>query len=192
MVCNACKITNNLSEVKMAKHNKEYYFEQIRINLDDDKRFTEKLQWIKDMVKHYSEVLGFSEDDIIEKLEENRNYWAANYYQESNQPRLDKDIVIFDNLEQLMKIFPSRNFRCSICGGITTNPYECNSGIKRKDGKICDWKTYGLLKAHDGFRFTIKDKFLENPIIDNIFKPIELESNTIQDLLKNINGVQDV
>lgn len=172
----------------MSKHSKEYYFEQIRKNLDDDKRFKEKLQWIKDMVKHYSEVLGFSEEDIIEKLEERRTYWSANYYQEYNQPKLDDKVVIFDNLEQLQKIFPSGKFRCSICGGITTNPYECNSGIKRKDGKICDWKVYGLLKAHDGFRFTIKDKFLETLRIDDIFKPIELEENTIEELFEKLNG----
>ena len=175
----------------MSKFDKEYYFEQIRKNLDDDKRFSEKLQWIKDMVKHYSEVLGYSEDDIIEKLEEKRRYWSANYYQESNQPKLDKDVVIFENLEQLFKTFPSRKFRCSICGGITSNPYECNSGIKRKDGKICDWKTYGLFKTHDSFRFTIRDKFLENPIIDDIFKPIELETNTIEELMKNLTEVNN-
>ena len=57
-----------------------------------------------------------------------------------------------------------------------------------KDGKICDWKVYGLLKAHDGFRFTIKDKFLETPRIDDIFKPIELEENTIEELFEKLNG----
>lgn len=167
----------------MSKRSKEYYFEQIRKNLNDDKRFSKKLQWIKDRVKHYSDVLGFSEDDIIEKIEEKRTYWSANYYQECNFPNLDK-VVIFENLDQLFKVFPSRKFRCSICGGITTNPYECNSGTKRKDGKICDWKVYGLFKSHDSFRFTIKDKFLENPRIDDIFKPIELETNTIEELLQ--------
>lgn len=158
-----------------------------KFKFDDDKRFLDQLQWIKDMVKHYSETLGFSEDDIIEKLEEKRTYWSANYYQEYNQPRLDKNVVIFDTFDDFMKVFPSHKFRCSICGGITTNPYECNSGVKRKDGKICDWKVWGLLKGHDGFRFTIKDKFLENPRIDDIFKPIELETNTIDELLKKVN-----
>lgn len=172
----------------MAKHTKEYYFEQIRKNLDDDARFSEKLQWIKDMIKHYSDVLGFSEDDIIEKLEEKRTYWSANYYQECNQPRLDENVVIFESLEELMKVFPSHKFRCSICGGITTNPYECNSGKKRKDGKICDWKTYGFLHSHNSFRFTIKNKFLDNPRIDDIFPPIELETNNIQDLLKEVRN----
>lgn len=174
----------------MAKHTKEYYFEQIRKNLNDDKRFAEQLEWIKKMVKHYSEKLGFSEDDIIEKFEEKRTYWAANYYQPCNQPELDDKVVIFKTLEDFKKIFPSHKFRCSICGGITTNPYECNSGIKRKDGKICDWKVYGLFKTHDGFRFAIKDQFLETPRIDDIFKPVELETNTIEELMQRLKEAQ--
>jgi len=173
----------------MAKHNKEYYYEQIRKNLNDDKRFKEQLQWIKDRVKHYSEVLGFSEEDIIEKLEEKRTYWSANYYQESNQPKLDDKVVIFNTIDEFYKAFPSKKFRCSICGGITTDPQTCNSGVARKDGKVCDWKTWGLLSAHKSFRCIIKDKFLEDPVVFNLFPPIELEEKPIEEILSNIRKV---
>ena len=38
----------------------EELMEQIRINLNDDKRFAKKLMWIRDKVEHYSNVFGFS------------------------------------------------------------------------------------------------------------------------------------
>ena len=150
--------------------------EQIRANLNDDKRFAEQLEWIKQMVKNYSVKLKYSELEILTALEKHRNYWAANYYQEANYPDLDK-IDIFENLNELLAKFPSRKFICSCCGGITTNPYECNSGIVRKDGKVCDWKTYGFLRTlGEGYRFTIRDLFLEKPVVDEIFTPIELST----------------
>lgn len=176
----------------MAKHSKEYYFEQIRQNLNNDKRFADKLEWIKKMVKNYSEKLGFSEADIIEKFEEKRTYWSANYYQPCTQPELDDKVVIFDTLEDFKKAFPSGKFRCGICNGITTDPNKCNSGVKLKSGIICDWKTYGLFPSPNVFRFTIKKDFLERPYIYSIFQPIELEQKSIAEILTEIKECENV
>jgi len=148
--------------------------EQIRKNLNDNERFAKKLEWVKEMVKHYSEKLGFSELEILTAFEKRRDYWSANYYQEANFPRLD-GVDVYENFEEVMKRFPSKQFICPRCNGISTNPYECNSGKEMDKNKICDWKSYGLFRTlNGGYRFTIKDSFLEKPFVDNIFKPIEI------------------
>ena len=50
----------------------EELMEQIRINLNDDKRFAKQLMWIRDKVEHYSNVFGFSKVEILEAFENNR------------------------------------------------------------------------------------------------------------------------
>ena len=79
----------------------EELMEQIRINLNDDKRFAKQLMWIRDKVEHYSNVFGFSKVEILEAFEKNRKYWSANYYQESNFPVLDDKVKIFETTEEL-------------------------------------------------------------------------------------------
>jgi hypothetical protein len=79
----------------------EELMEQIRINLNDDKRFAKKLMWIRDKVEHYSSVFGFSKVEILEAFEKKRTYWSANYYQESNFPVLDDKVKIFETTEDL-------------------------------------------------------------------------------------------
>lgn len=147
-----------------------------------ERRKEELIAFLKKMTKDYSEKLGFDELTILRKIESRRDYSAINFYQEANFPTIDDDVLVFETLEDLLKKFPSKQFICPCCKGISTNPYECNSGKKVKlinsKGKkeTCNWKAWGLFKSgkQDGLYFTIKDKFLENPRIDNIFKPIEL------------------
>ena len=137
----------------------------------------EKMEaFIRSMLKNYSEVLGFTELEIIESLEKKRTYWCLNYYQEANMPKLEKDIVIFNTLDEFRKKFPSHKFRCPICGGVSTDPQTCDSGKEMEKGKICDWKSYGLFGTMGkGYGFIIKDDFLEYAVIYDIFRPIELE-----------------
>ena len=67
-----------------------------------------------------------------------------NYYQDCNMPKIEGDnVFVFETVDDFLKSIPSKKFICPCCKGITTNPYECNSEIK-KDNKTCDWKVYGL------------------------------------------------
>lgn len=63
----------------------------------------------------------------------------------------------------------TKKFICPWYKGITTNPYECNSGIK-KDNKACDWKVYGLFDLGHVTVF-VKDKLR----FDKIFTPVDWE-----------------
>lgn len=128
--------------------------------------------------RHYSEKLNINPFEIIKAIEKYRSYSSINYYQEGNFPTLDENITIYESLEDLKnKIDFSKGFRCPACGGISKNPYRCDSGQLINDEKICDWKAYGLLGTMGkGFAFTIKDGFLKNPKIDDIFYPISLET----------------
>ena len=140
----------------------------------DENRANELEAFIRGMLEDYAVVLGFSEDEILEKLEERRDYVAVNYYQPANFPPL-KGIDVFDTAEQLRDKFPSGKFMCPNCGGISTDPSTCNSGLFMANDMPCDWKAWGLLRTFGkGYRFVVKDDFLTRPIVYEIFMPLEL------------------
>ena len=136
-------------------------------------KYCDKFKWIIDRAKHYEDKLGISWEDILDSWEENRNYWYMNYYQEANQPKIDGDKVrVFDTIEDFRKSVGNKGFRCPSCGGITTNPYECNSGMEMSNGEICDWKIYGFFGGLGKEVFVyIKEKIRG----EKIFMPIEWE-----------------
>lgn len=114
--------------------------------------YRKKLDWIIERAKHYAEVSGMDYEKIIDRWEYRRNYSYINYYQDSNQPRLDgKRVLIFENQEHLQKELSCKNFRCPYCEGVSKNPYECDSGKEVKlinsgnEVKKCNWKVYGFL-----------------------------------------------
>lgn len=108
-----------------------------------------KFRWIIDRARHYSEKLNIPFEEILQSWEEDRDFWYMNYYQEANQPMIDSDnVFVFENIEELREKC-GNEFICPCCNGISTDPYECNSGkmIKRGDlEKVCDWKAYGFLQ----------------------------------------------
>ncbi|WP_196602106.1 hypothetical protein [Pectinatus frisingensis] len=109
-------------------------------------QYCNKFKWVIDRAKHYEEKTGISWERILNSWEENRDYWYMNYYQDCNQPLIQGDKVkVFDTVDDAVKSFKDMGFRCPICGGISKNPYECDSGKKMSKNKICDWKVYGLL-----------------------------------------------
>jgi hypothetical protein len=123
---------------------------------------------------HYAHTLGYTQEEVLNALETQRSYSAPNYYQAAKFPRLSKNVQIFNTIEELQLRFKYANFRCPSCNGLSTDPYECNSGLaaKTKSGK-CDWKVYGLFGCLGrGKSFIIKDVFLKKPIIDTIFQPV--------------------
>lgn len=143
-------------------------------------KYCDKFKWIINRAKHYAEKTGLNWEDILDSWEEDCNYWYMNYYQDCNQPLIEGDKVrVFETVDGMLEAIGERKFRCPSCGGISTNPYECNSGIevqkatKRKKAKICDWKVYGLLgDLGNGTYVFCKDKMKG----EKIFTPISWEN----------------
>ena len=135
-----------------------------------DTEYAEKLNWVIDRVLHYAEKLNLSASELLDKWEEKRSYWYMNYYQDCNMPKIEEGkVFVFDTVDNFLKSIPSKKFICPCCKGITKNPYECNSGIK-KDNKPCDWKVYGLFDLGHVTVF-VKDKLQ----FDKIFTPVDWE-----------------
>ena len=140
--------------------------------------------FLRKMLKNYSQVLGFSEEEMLQKLESVRGYSAINYYQECNLPSLE-DVAVFETIKALNERFPSKQFVCPRCGGISINPSTCNSGKEMEKGKVCDWKAWGLFKTMgNGYQFVVRDDFLNNPVVHEIFMPVELKDKEYLDKVK--------
>lgn len=135
--------------------------------------YCDKFKWVIDRAKHYGEKLGLNWEDILDAWEEKRGYWYMNYYQEGNQPEIKGDRVrVFETVEDMLQSIGDKKFRCPMCGGISTNPYECDSGIEMRKGKICDWKVYGLFgDLGKGVFVYCKDKLRG----EHIFMPVAWE-----------------
>lgn len=146
------------------------------------KEATKLVRFINGISLHYSHVLNLTQEEVLNALENNRSngYAFPNYYQSSNFPRIKKNQVeVFENKKQYLEKFPSQIFICPACNGESTDPNECNSGLKVLNAKgfrrQCDWKSYGLLGTMGmGYSFIIKDEFLKKPVVYHIFKPKEL------------------
>jgi len=155
--------------------------------------YGEKFNWIIARAKHYSEKTGIAWEEILKGWEEQRGYWYQNFYQESNQPEIkSENVIIVESKEDFWNKFPSKKFICPYCKGVSTDPYECNSGEivellngKKKVKEKCNWKVYGLFGSMgDGVHVFVKSdlRLLE------IFKPLELNNgkNGIPPNLKRI------
>lgn len=142
-------------------------------------KYCDKFKWIVDRAKHYAEKTGLNWEDILDSWEEDCSYWYMNYYQDCNQPIIKGDNVkVFKTVDEMRNTIKNNQFRCPSCGGISTNPYECNSGIevtkatKKKPAKICDWKVYGLFgDLGKGTFIYCKDKMKG----ETIFTPLAWE-----------------
>ena len=135
-------------------------------------QYCDKFKWIIDRARHYAEKLSLNWEDVLDSWEEQRDYWYMNFYQECNQPEIKGEKVrVFETIEDMLKSIGEKQFRCPACGGISTDPYKCNSGEVSK-GKICDWKVYGLfMDIGKGVFVYCKDKLKGQ----TIFMPISWE-----------------
>jgi hypothetical protein len=142
---------------------------------EGDRRAERLEAFLRKLLPEYAAKLGLTQEAVLRALEGKRDYCCVNYYQEANFPSLE-NVKVFDSEAELRAAIPSMTFRCPACGKLSTNPYTCNSGAKRTDGSLCDWKSYGLFRTlGKGFRFTIRQGFLDNPRVDDIFMPVEFE-----------------
>ena len=127
-------------------------------------KYCDKFKWVVDRAKHYAEKTGLPWESILDSWEEHRNYWYMNYYQEANQPEIKGNKVrVFDTVQAFREAVKDHRFRCPRCGGISSDPYECNAGR-------CDWKTYGLLPG-GGVHVFCKDAMIG----EDIFMPVAWE-----------------
>ncbi len=132
--------------------------------------------FLRKVLKSYSKFLELSQEDILIAIEKRRDYSAINFYQEAHFPTIDNSIEIFEKQGDFKKKYPSGKYICPMCKGESTSFSECNSGKEMEKGKICDWKSYGLFRTcGDGYRCICKEGFLENPVVYDIFKPVELK-----------------
>jgi hypothetical protein len=129
--------------------------------------------YLRNKLKEYSEKLNIPQDEILKSWESDRSYSAINYYQERNQPEIKGDKVkVFESVEEMNKSISDKKFRCPSCGGISSDPYECNSDKEMSKNKVCDWKVYGLLgDLGKGVYVYCKDKLKG----ETIFLPIAWE-----------------
>lgn len=141
-------------------------------------KYCDKFKWIMDRVKHYSEKTGIPEVELLNAWEEHRDYWYMNWYQDSNQPLIKAESVkVFKTVDELKESIGDKGFRCPNCGGVSSNPYECDSDVivkDIKDGKKreCNWKSYGLFGTlGKGVTVFVKDEIKMN----QIFMPVAWE-----------------
>ena len=135
--------------------------------------YCDKFKWVIGRAKQYGEKLGLNWEDILESWESGRSYWYMNYYQECNQPEINSDKVkVFESVDEMLKNIGEKQFRCPACGGISTNPYKCNTGLEMSKGKICNWNCGGLFRdLGRGLFVSCKDKLAGQ----TIFMPISWE-----------------
>lgn len=120
----------------------------------DGRRFHDyrgKLTWAVERAKHYGEKLGIDPAALLDQWESKRRYWYMNYYQEAQQPQIDAaNVRVFETVEEFKASAGEPKFRCPACGGVSTNPYTCDSGkhieLERGKTQICNWKVFGLFR----------------------------------------------
>lgn len=165
-------------DIKEQLENKAFdcHFNEVGCNNPNCKcfhKYCDKFKWIIERVNHYAEKLNIPASEILDNLEEQRNYWYMNYYQECNQPLLDtENVYVFETNEDVVKSFDNKGFRCPNCKGVSSHPQVCDSK-KIVNKKVCDWKSFGL------FRFGLVTVVVKNPFsVTEIFKPIKWESSS--------------
>lgn len=159
---------------------KSNIFEEIAIEIYNGwpgktwlQRIQEKIKFISEVLPEYSKMYWKNNIETLEKLAKARSCNYTNWFQNGNIPKV-KDVLVYKNSEDFFKKHPEKKYICPACGGESTNPNECNTWIK-KDGKVCDWKVYGLFgDLWKWVNIFFTDKMEENPIPQNIFKPVNL------------------
>lgn len=137
-----------------------------------EQRAKELDRFLDQLLASYSQVLEQSQADILQALEDARTYSVVNYYQAANFPSLH-GVALFDTVEQFKARYPLLKYRCPACEGVSSDAFECDSGVIR-NGKKCDWKAYGLFRTMGkGMRVAFVKDFLKRPIVYEIFMPVE-------------------
>ncbi len=141
-------------------------------------RLAQELEaFLRELLAEYSAALGVGQAELLAAFEKNRKYRATSFYRRTNFPRLE-NLTLLANMREFRKRYPSGCFRCPACGGISSNPVQCNSGLERGAGDArhrCDYKSYWPEHAGKGMRVLFREEFIEKPVVFEIFMPIEVE-----------------
>jgi hypothetical protein len=136
-------------------------------------RVIEKVTFLCERVPQYAKIMGKTELETLELFAKSKNCNYTNYFQNVNFPDLT-EVYIFDTIQDFKAKFPSKQYTCPRCAGISTDYQECNSG-RAVDKKVCNWKVYGLFgDMGEGIKVIIKSMFNEIPKPVAMFKPVEL------------------
>lgn len=152
--------------------------------ISGERRAKELESFLNKTLSQYAEKLNLSQEEILNALEKERDYSATDYYQKCNFPDLS-EVDVYESSDKLKKAIPSLEFRCSSCHSVTRDPYSCHCGTHLHQYKditntTCNWKTFGLfVTSKIGYRFIIKEDFLNKPYVDEIFMPLEFETTCI-------------
>lgn len=144
--------------------------------LAGNERKQEVIAFIMARLPEYVDILQLPPIQILKAWEGHRsNEIAVNFYQDYMVPALD-DVQVFDTIAEFTQTYPSHKAKCPKCEGISTDYYQCNSGVII-DGRICTWRAIPSLigpKNSAYIRIIIKEMFQDFPVPQLIFKPIEL------------------
>lgn len=118
-------------------------------NKDGSHRFDKEIAWIEEMIRSYAEALNMTTDEVVDIMENGRDYSWPNYYQPCNFPPLnDTNLLgVFKTFEEFRSHVKEnwQGYRCPKCGTISPHPQLCKHSLER-DG-VCDWCSYGLFKS---------------------------------------------
>lgn len=169
--------------------------EEQEIKWPGDKRPRQAMHWAIARAKNWSEKTGVAPEVILDLWEKDRTYWHVGYYQDANMPELKEPVVrMFDTQQQMLDSIGKPQFRCPACAGISTSPYECDSGKpmagqgkKGVKSKPCDWKVYGLFRdLGKGITVFVKEKVK----CERIFMPIAWEPKPEVGQLVTIEAIE--
>lgn len=135
--------------------------------------------FIQKRAPEYAALMGIDKAEVLAMWERTRQVNCTNHYQEANIPDLD-GVYVYETRDAFRAATPSGKFRCPLCKGESTDPQECNSGIRDENQKKCDWKSYGFFgTAGQGIRVFFKEWGEKRPTPLEIFKPIDFENQSI-------------
>lgn len=143
--------------------------------ISPDQLAKELREFLHTRIRHYAEVLGYPPYELLQALEMRREVTAANYYRDSSFPLLDRnEVYVLRNIEHYRQIVGLTGFRCPSCGSISMeHPYECK---QPSSNKACGWKSYGFFRTlGKGLRIILREQFLTDPVVHEIFMPVALE-----------------
>lgn len=143
-------------------------------------KYCDQYAWILKRAKEYAVAASLTVEEVVEAWEKDRDYWYMNYYQECEQPSLNgkMKVFVFENVDEFRKSAEGKGFRCPYCGGATTLPQKCDSGLKvelingKKKKETCNWSAGGLFRTlGKGAQIFLKDRAMTF----EVFMPIAWE-----------------
>jgi hypothetical protein len=144
-------------------------------------RYCPRYFWVLERAAQYAKVTKTTVETIIEAWEKTRNYWYLNFYQECNQPDLEKtkvEVIAYDDWrKELTDKFGEEpklwKFKCVQCGNVQCVQDFIDAEIKDPESKVyfsclgrwvkdkgCDWTLGGL--------FSIQKRMVISPELNLI------------------------